>query len=258
MEPRLLPAQAAHAPLAPQACTSRPALQTPFAQQPPWHSVPALQLVPHRCVVASQALPRGQSSAEVQPQWPSTQASPALAPVQRAQVPELPQVAACDPAVHRPAAQQPPLQSLKPPSAPQVVLHAWLERSHAVPVAQSAVLAHPASAPASVVPASAVPASAMPASRPASVTPASKAVPASASGVPASWRAWKSRSAELKSQAHNSRHRPNATRFKAAPPAPRRTGRGHWAEGPRRRAGAPTRRHARGARPGAQRRPPPR
>jgi hypothetical protein len=79
-------------PGAPQAVAELPSVQMPPEQQP--LQAPAEQLPPgmHCEVDAEQTLPVGQSLGPLQPQWPLTQAPPALLPLQEPQLaPPVPQ-----------------------------------------------------------------------------------------------------------------------------------------------------------------------
>jgi hypothetical protein len=70
----------------PHAPSDPPPTQLPFEQQPPRHSCVGLHEVVHFFSVASQALPTGQSVAELQPHWPDVRhALPLALPAQLTQ-----------------------------------------------------------------------------------------------------------------------------------------------------------------------------
>jgi hypothetical protein len=133
-------------PDAPQALLAVPLAQVPPLQQAPLHGELDEQAVVHWCEVVLQALPAGQSLAELQPhapppvtalhRWPMLDDEQSMqAPPFEPQPPEL-----LVPGAQLPARQQPPLQGA---DDEQLDLQVCDDGSHAVDVGQSALVEQP-------------------------------------------------------------------------------------------------------------------
>lgn len=130
----------------PHAPSAVPAAQVPLLQQAPLHGELFEQAVVHRCVDVLQALPAGQSLAELQPHapppvtavhtWPMLEVEQSTqAPPVEPQPPEL-----LVPGEQLPARQQPPLHGA---DDEQVDLQVCVEGSHAVIAGQSLAVEQP-------------------------------------------------------------------------------------------------------------------
>jgi hypothetical protein len=147
--PCVLPAQALQVPpLLPHCALVVPATHLPAdEQQPPLQGCAPLHAVVHRCVVASHALPAGQSATELQPQNVAPPLVMHCAPaaldaqlVHAGSPAGTAHAAAVFPCTHVPALQQPPLH-VKPPAHADE--HACVDGLHACPTGQSPGFAQP-------------------------------------------------------------------------------------------------------------------
>lgn len=132
-------------PAAPQAPAAVPASHAPPLQQPLLHTCPAPQVSVHAWVVASHALPTGQSAAVLQPHTSAERhAWPTVLVVQSTQaVPAPPQAEVLVPGMQEPRPQHPAAHG---PEAEHATTQRCVTVSQ-VPLGQSAVPAHPQTPP---------------------------------------------------------------------------------------------------------------